>query len=117
MKRCPRCQSTEHQVKAGQTARGSQRYRCRCGCKYTPEPKPIGYGAELRQAALRMYVDGMNVRRIARHCGVVHQTVANWVAAAAERLPEHPPQPERVETAELDELFTFVTHKKTRPTS
>ena len=60
-----------------------------------------------------MYVDGINLRRIARHLGVVHQTVANWVNAAAERLPEQPPQPQRVETAELDEVYTFIGHKKT----
>ena len=117
MKTCPRCQSTTHQVKAGWTARGSQRYRCPCGCKYTPDPKPIGYGPEMRQAALRMYVDGMNLRRIERHLGVVHQTVANWVSGAADRLPAQPAQPHRVETAELDEVFTFVAQKKTRRTS
>lgn len=60
-----------------------------------------------------MYVDGMNVRRIARHLGVVHQSVANWVAAYADALPERVPTPATVETAELDELFTFVGAKKT----
>lgn len=59
-----------------------------------------------------MYVDGMNLRKMARHLGVVHQTVANWVTAAANALPAQLPQPEQVETAELDELFTFIAHKK-----
>ena len=35
----------------------------------------------------------MNLRRIARHLGVVHQTVANWVAAYAATLPDTPPAP------------------------
>jgi transposase len=61
-----------------------------------------------------MYVDGINLRRIARHLGVVHQTVANWVSAAADRLPAQPVQPANVDVAELDELFTFVARKKTR---
>ncbi len=60
-----------------------------------------------------MYVDGSSLRWIARHLGVVHQTVSNWVTAQADALPAAPPQPAVVETAELDELFTFVTHKKT----
>lgn len=60
----------------------------------------------------------MNLRRIGRILGVVHQSVANWVAAHADTLPAQPPTPSgAVETAELDELFTFVTHQKTLPTS
>jgi transposase-like protein len=67
---------------------------------------------------VQQYVDGGNLRRIARHLGVVHQTVANWVAAQADTLPERPPQPDTlVETAELDELYTFVGDKKTSATS
>ena len=64
---------------------------------------------------MRLYADGLNLRRSARTLGVVHQTVANWVTAHAEAVPAHPPQPDGpVETAELDELYTFVGHKKTR---
>ncbi len=119
MKTCPHCQSTERQIKNGQTASGNQRYWCRtCGRKYVLEPKAPGYPPEMRAQAVRMYVDGGNFRRIARTLGVVHQTVANWVTAHADALPEPPPQPARsVETAELDELFTFIARKKTKPTS
>lgn len=77
---CPKCQNTTRQVKVGRTEAGSQRYQCQhCGHKHTPAPKQQGYPDEIRQQALRLYVDGMNLRRIARHLGVVHQTVANWV--------------------------------------
>jgi len=64
-----------------------------------------------------MYVDGSSLRWIARHLGVVHQTVANWVTAQADALPAAPPQPASLETAALDALFTFVTPKKTVPLS
>lgn len=115
MNECPRCQGQEQQVKAGRNPSGSQRYRCKgCGCKYTPAPTGQGYSSAVREQAHRMYLDGMNLRRIARHLGVVHQTVANWVSAAADRLPAQPAQPEQVETAELDALFTFVGSKKPR---
>jgi transposase-like protein len=119
MKRCPQCQDEERAVKAGRTAAGSQRYRCKgCGHKYTPEPKARGYPPETRAQAIRQYVDGGNLRRIARQLGVVHQTVATWVSAHADALPEHPPQPDGpVAVAELDELYTFVGDKKTRATS
>jgi len=118
MNRCPSCHSTARQVKNGRTVSGRQRYWCRgCGRKYTPAAKALGYPLALRAQAARMYVDGCSLRWIARHLGVVHQTVANWVAAHADALPDTPAQPATVATAELDELYTFVGHKKTAPTS
>jgi transposase-like protein len=63
-----------------------------------------------------MYVDGMNLRRVARHLGVNHQSVANWVNAYAARLPEAP-QPEGVDILEIDEVYTFIGEKKTKSSS
>ena len=118
MNMCPKCQTSAPQVKAGTTAAGSQRYRCTaCRYKYTPVRKGRGYPPELRHKVVQEYVDGRNLRQIARQFGLVHQTVANWVAAHADALPAQPPQPEHVETAELDELYTFVGDKKTPVTS
>lgn len=117
MTECPYCQSRDEQVKNGLNPSGTQRYRCnRCQRSYTPQRKRYGYGPEVRERAIRLYVEGINLRRIARILGVNHQSVANWVHAHAERLPPAP-LPERVETAELDELFTFVGCKKTASTS
>jgi transposase-like protein len=66
--KCPHCENTTQQVKAGYTEAGSQRYQCQhCGRKYTPVPKQQGYPEEMRQQAIRWSVDGMNLRRIARH--------------------------------------------------
>ena len=87
-----------------------------CQCKYTPEPKSHGYPEGLRKRAVEMYVDGGNFRRIARQLKVNHQTVANWIAAHAEALPQAP-VPEEVNEAEMDELFTFIGNKKTKSTS
>ena len=116
---CPSCQSTTRQVKHGRNPSGSQRYLCQiCTRTYTPEPTPTGYDTATRQRALRLYADGMNLRRIARHLGVVHQTVANWVAAHADTLPAQPPQPAGPRAvAELDELYPFSGHKQTPATS
>jgi transposase-like protein len=87
-----------------------------CGCKYTPEPKLHGYPDEVRQQALRMYVDGMNLRRIGRQLGIHHRTVSLWVKANVARLPQAH-QPGQVKDAEADELFTFIGNKKTGFTS
>lgn len=117
MNTCPHCQQNTRQVKVGRTKAGSQRYQCQhCRRRYTPQPKAQGYPDSVRQQAMRLYVDGMNLRRIARHLGVVHQSVANWVAAHAALLPDTPPQPETVTVIEQDELYTFVEAKKTKST-
>lgn len=114
--KCPKCSATVKQNKIGTTSAGSQRYRCFvCQCKYTPEKKQRGYDSALRKQAVQLYVDGMNLRRIARLLGIHHRTVSDWVKAHAENLPETP-MPEEVKTAELDELFTFIGHKKTEST-
>ena len=114
MEKCPKCYSIKGQNKAGQTTAGSQRYRCMfCGCKYTPEKKRHGYDLQMHKQAVRLYVDGMNLRRTARHLGIHHRTVALWVKEHVRRLPEAP-QPKKIKTAEMDELFTFIGNKKTK---
>ena len=116
---CPYCQRSERQVKAGFNDSGSQRYLCQgCQRKYTPEPNPQGYAAATRQEALRLYADGMNLRRIARTLHVSHPTVANWINAHAAKLPATPPLPAApLAVNELDELFTFIGSKKARSMS
>ena len=117
MQKCQKCYNSERQNKAGQTISGSQRYRCMfCGSKYTPEKKPHGYDAKVRKQAIRLYVDGMNLRRTARHLGIHHTTVSAWIKEYVSNLPQAP-QPKKVKTAEMDELFTFIGNKKTKSTS
>lgn len=116
MNTCPYCQSNEGQIKNGLNPSGTQRWFCRhCRRVYTPAPKPKGYDEATRLEAVKLYVDGMNLRRIARTLHVNHQSVANWVKAYAARLPDAP-VPSEVETVELDELFTFVEKKTDLPT-
>jgi hypothetical protein len=86
-----------------------------CSRKYTPDPKPQGYPASMRKKAAEMYVDGGNLRRIARQLKVAPRTVALWVTDAAEALP-NAPMPAEVKEAEMDELFTFIGDKKTEST-
>jgi transposase-like protein len=112
MNTCPYCQATSYQAKNGLTEAGSQRYKCQlCGRKYTPAPREHGYPNRFREQAVKLYSDGMNFRRIARHLGVSHQTVINWVNAAVAQLPP-PAMPETAEVIEMDELYTFIERKK-----
>lgn len=116
---CPHCHGVEQQVKVGANPSGSQRYLCKvCQRKYTPEPKRQGYSPAKRQEAVKLYLDGMNLRRIGRTLKLAHQTVSNWVNARAAELPAQPPSPAApLAVNELDELFSFVGQKKTKSTS
>lgn len=105
------------QYKAGFNPSGSQRYRCgECNRVYTPEPKPRGYPSETRMLAMRLYMEGNSQRAIGRILKIGQQTVANWIDAYVDKLPSAP-MPERSQTAELDELYTFLEKKKTKSTS
>jgi transposase-like protein len=112
--KCPNCQAIKRQHKAGTTKAGSQSYRCMfCDRKYRPHPKKQGYPETTRKRALEMYVDGANLKRIARHLKIAPQTVAYWVTEIAEALPKTP-VPSEVKVVKMDELFTFIGHTKTK---
>ena len=115
---CKHCESQEV-VKDGKNGSGSQRYLCR-GCErhFTPEPNRIGYTDELKETAVKDYLDDGNFRRTGRRLKVNHQTVVNWVNDAASKIkPADAPRPVIGEddVVELDELFTFIGEKKTKP--
>lgn len=113
MNACPSCAATGRQTRAGFNRCGTQRLHCQhCRRYYTDAPRQKGYPQATRILALRMVVDGTNFRRTARLVGVCPQTVINWVTAACEALPVRP-VPAIAEVVEMDELFSFVTHKKT----
>lgn len=105
---CPHCGSLAT-AKAGHNHSGTQRYHCpACRRYFTPQPKEQGHGAAVHEQAVRLYLEGMSQRAIGRILGVVHQSVANWVAAAARALPEQVADTQPTETIEVDELETFI---------
>jgi transposase-like protein len=121
---CPHCQSSHRQNKAGLTCFGSQRHYC-CGCRrtYTPVPKERGYCASVRQEAVRYSLEGLSQRKVARLLKVSPQSVANWLAQAAEKLQELQKQGQMPEVpdelaalsqgvVEQDELYTFCNAKR-----
>jgi hypothetical protein len=56
----------------------------------------------------------MGLRAIGRVKGIHHVTIMNWVGAVGELLP-NAYDPETIpQVGELDELETFVGHKKTK---
>jgi transposase-like protein len=103
MQSCPYCENSEKQIKSGKTRCGTQRYLCRhCEKTFSIEKKKQGYTDEVREKAVRMYVEGNNFRRIGRLLGVNHQSVVNWVNAfqgKTEMIVNS-----STETIEIDEL-------------
>jgi transposase-like protein len=118
MLECPSCHSTERQIKAGHNRAGSQRYQCReCDRHYTPEPRLNGYPEQIKEQAVRLYLEGTNFRRIGRLLGVNYQSAVNWINAYHQRLPTGESAVTTPETVELHEVFTFIGSKKQGRTS
>ena len=86
---CPICGQSRPVIKSGLNSTGTQRYKCRsCNRYFTPLPKPMGYDPALKERALLLYLEGSSLRAIGRILNVHHQSVANWIAANAQQLPE-----------------------------
>ncbi len=64
---------------------------------------------------MKLSVEGINYRRIARFLGVDHKTVMYWVKAYTDQLPPAP-VPSALNNVEMDELFTYIEQKKTSST-
>lgn len=86
-----------------------------CHRYFTPNPKPNGYDAALREQALKLYLEGMSFRAVGRHLGINYGSVVNWVNAHHETLPERVEDQTPTDTVEVDELFTYVGKKRGKP--
>ena len=97
MMTCKRCGGNDSHKNG--MMNGKQRYRCKiCGFNYTTgyRGKPL----EVRQQALKLYLEGLGFRAIGRILGVSNVTVLNWVRAYG--LRSRPGQePVQAENGEL----------------
>ena len=108
---CPKCQSSR--LKKNGFRRGKQCRQCKdCGHQFVENPTSNAYHPEVKKLCLKMYLNGMGFRAIARVTGIDHTTIINWVKESAEQLSEQPQDEEIPEIAEIDELQTFVGNKK-----
>ena len=110
---CPKCRSS--QKKKNGFRRGKQSFRCKnCGYQYVENPIQRAYSIEVKQLCLKMYLNGMGFRAIARVMEIDHTTIMNWVEEAGKLLPDEPQEDEIPEITEIDELQTFVGNKKNK---
>ena len=111
--KCPQCNSSEI-IKNGYR-RGKQCFRCReCGRQFVSEPKNQPYPPQVKELCLKMYLNGMGLRGIERVTEIHHTTIMNWIRDAGLKLPDAPEESEIPEITEIDELQTFVGHKKNK---
>lgn len=107
---CLKCKSSKV-VKNGRR-QGKQSYLCRdCGRQFRENPQPQGYSADVKALCVKMSLNGMGFRGIERVTGINHNSVLNWVRQAEAAIPDE--NYEIPETAQVDELQTFVGVKKT----
>ena len=106
---CPHC-ARNKVVKNGHR-NGKQSYLCRdCHRQFRDNPQQ-GYSAEVKALCVTMSLNGMGFRAIERVTGINQNSVLNWVRQSAAALPDDENY-EIPETAQLDELETFVAQKK-----
>jgi transposase len=107
---CPRCTSAAR-VKSG-VLNGRQRYKCKeCHYLFTVPHKSDTATPEQRRLAVTLYLEGLGFRSIGRILGFSHVAVYQWIRAlgaevAAIKRPA-------AQVVELDELHSYVGHKKT----
>jgi len=110
MANCPKCHS-EACVKDG-IINGRQRYRCK-GCGYRHTVAERGAGAAVRRQALQLYLEGMGFRAIGRFLEVSHVAVYYWIKSFGKAVESVRNTATEVKVVEMDELHSYVGHKKT----
>ena len=107
---CIKCHSIDT-VRNGKHL-GRQRYKCKeCGYQFTLERRR-GKDTEIKCLAIILYINGLSFRSIARIVKVSHKAVYDWVKSFGLETYEKP-KPKGDVVIELDEMWHFLTSKKT----
>lgn len=108
---CPH--DRNHKVVKNGHRQGKQSYLCReCRRQFRENPQPPGYTAEVKDLCVKMSLNGMGFRGIERVTGISHNSIINWVRQTEAKIPHE--NYEIPETAQIDELQTFLGSKKPR---
>ena len=111
MQICPKCQQTACR-KDGMN-RGKQRYHCKhCDYRHTVAKPERWYSEEVKQMALKMYLEGLGFRSIARVLNCSHVAVYQWVKHYGEKARLEMAATE-INVVEMDEMHSYVGSKKT----
>ena len=70
---------------------GKQRYKCKgCGCNYT-QSTSYRISRETRLHCIKLYLEGVGFRGIARLTGVSHVSVQKWVKQLGDKIEQWRP--------------------------
>lgn len=113
MKKCAKCRS-ENIVKFGKTRNQKARYYCK-DCKYCFTRKQLEYGLNNRQRLVKMcvklHLENVFNRGIARLLKINHQTVANYLKQEAKKLKKPDEKALYAPIVEIDEMWSFLKDK------
>jgi transposase-like protein len=108
---CPQC-GGDHYRKDG-FLNGRQGYFCKtCQRRYSVVLRAGSGSDEVKQLALKLYLEGMGFRAIGRILGFSNVTILRWIRKFGESAPAVTSD-KPVEIMELDEMHTYVASKKT----
>ena len=83
--RCAYCKS-EKIVKNGKSNQGKQRYLCKeCKRIFVENHQRRHYPQKLKEIALKLYTDGVEISVISRSLEVPYETVRSWIRLAGEK--------------------------------
>ena len=116
MPKCPKCSSTKR-VKNG-FIRRLQRYKCKnCGCNYSKSDTGK-VPAKFKRDAIRLYLLGMSMRKIAKFLGISHVSVFSWIQEAGYEalrdIHEHAEVNQDFGIIEIDEMWHFVKKRNSQ---
>ena len=100
-------------VKNGRNPKGKQRYHCKDCHRASLENPEYGYSEAFKERVIKAYQERSSMRGIARTFEISRNTLSTWL----KKVETAPPlkgtllEPERPETVELDEMWSFVHHK------
>ena len=108
---CPNCGGK--QIRKNGHRRGKQNHICvSCNRQFIEKSQSQGYSDDTKRLCLKMYVNGMGIRAIARVSKISHPSIITWIKQTSSELPDSYQPDELPQVGELDELETFVGCKK-----
>ena len=79
-RKCPVCDKIENHVNAGKNRSGTQKCFCNdCKKYYTLNPKIREYPEEIRQQAIKAFLEGTSGRGVGKIFGFSKANVYNWI--------------------------------------
>ena len=106
--KCVKCGSNCKQQLYGKDRNGKQRYRCYdCRKVYIAD---VQYTPEFKLQAIKVYFEGNSGRAVGRIVGISKNTIWRWLKEYAKNIEAQ--TDDDVETAELDELYTYVKKRQ-----